>query len=93
MGEWKMTPTDDPPYYQPAKAGRRVHICRMKDHTLYWLNVPERLWVCERCHPPTVDCPQGGLPRAYALARVWEIVEGGQGLGAGGQQDAAGEAV
>lgn len=60
-----MTIHPDPPFYTTARDNRRVHICRMAGHSKYWLNVAAALWVCERCHPPTVSC---------ALAERWEIV-------------------
>lgn len=52
------TPTPDPPYHTLASDGRSIHICGMRDHSRYWLNVGARLWVCERCHPGVgpVDC-------------------------------------
>lgn len=46
--------TPDPPFYTLAADGRYVHICTMRDHSWYWLNVGARLWVCERCHPTTL---------------------------------------
>lgn len=43
--------TPDPPYYTTLPDGRSVHLCTMRDHSRYWLNVGARLWVCEACHP------------------------------------------
>lgn len=58
--------TPDPPYYTRLPDGRYVHLCTMRDHGRYWLNVGARLWICEACHPAV----KGGEVR-----RVGEIVE------------------
>lgn len=47
----------DAPFYTLASDGRHIHICGMRGHSRYWLNVKAKLWICEACHPS----PKGAI--------------------------------